>query len=121
MTLSPFMVYLAMQADKLCFVFIGVTFAFAATAVISVAVSEPYRFDSDFAIAHRKRALKCFLAAIACGLCFAFTPSTKTVAAMVILPPIVNNEQVQALPADILGFVRGLIREYTPKEKEAKL
>ena len=49
-----------------------------------------------------------------------FIPNTKTVAAMVLVPPIVNNEQVQQIPDDILTFVRSVIKEYTFDNKEKK-
>lgn len=45
-----------------------------------------------------------------------FIPNGKTIAAMYVLPPIVNNESVQALPSEVLDFVRGYIKQYTPKE-----
>ena len=49
-----------------------------------------------------------------------FIPNTKTVAAMILIPPIVNNEQVQQIPDDILTFVRSVIKEYTFDNKEKK-
>lgn len=45
-----------------------------------------------------------------------FIPNGKTIAAMYVLPPIVNNESVQALPSEVLDFVRGYIKQYTPKD-----
>lgn len=45
-----------------------------------------------------------------------FIPNGKTIAAMYVLPPIVNNESVQALPSEVLDFVRGYIKQYTPKK-----
>lgn len=47
-----------------------------------------------------------------------FIPSSKTLAAMYVLPPIVNNESVQALPSEVLDFVRGYIKQYTTKETD---
>lgn len=116
MTLSPFMVYLAMQADSLRFslVFAMVACGFGVFLFGFFGLLE----DSGWA---QRIARNLIIAFVVCMAVRAFLPSTKTIAAMVILPPVVNNEQVQALPADILGFVRGLIREYTPKEGEAKL
>ena len=49
-----------------------------------------------------------------------FIPNTKTVAAMILIPPIVNNEQVQQIPDDILTFVCSVIKEYTFNNKEKK-
>ena len=50
-------------------------------------------------------------------LAFAIIPSGKTLAAMYAIPAILNNENVKALPDDVLSFVRRLMREYTDGEK----
>ena len=64
---------------------------------------------------------KCLAASILCALIFTVMPSTRTVVAMVVLPPIANNEHIQALPEDIIKFVRGFIHEHTPlKEKDKR-
>ena len=49
-----------------------------------------------------------------------FTPSKEIVAAMLIVPPVVNNEKVQELPENILDFVNSWLKENTTKgEKHA--
>lgn len=40
-------------------------------------------------------------------------PSTKTAIAMAVIPPVINNEQVQKLPDNVLGF----INEYLEHER----
>ena len=50
-------------------------------------------------------------------LALATIPSGKTLAAMYAIPAILNNENVKALPDDVLFFVRKLMREYTDGEK----
>lgn len=42
----------------------------------------------------------------------------KIIAAMYLVPPVVNNEQVQEIPKNVLDFVNGWLKENTPKEKE---
>lgn len=40
-----------------------------------------------------------------------FVPNSKTLIAMVTIPPVINNEQVQQLPENILGFINDYIKE----------
>lgn len=46
----------------------------------------------------------------------AFVPNTKTLIAMTTIPEIMQNEDIKAMPDDVLKCIRGIIREYTPKE-----
>ena len=34
---------------------------------------------------------------------------------MIVVPPVVNNEQVQEIPKNVLDFVNGWLKENTPK------
>jgi hypothetical protein len=45
-------------------------------------------------------------------------PSSKTIAAMYAVPAVVNNEQVQQLPEEILMFVRDFLKEHTKEHKK---
>lgn len=45
------------------------------------------------------------------GLVCTFLPSSKTVIAMITVPAIVNNEEVQKLPSNIVQFVNGYLEE----------
>lgn len=47
------------------------------------------------------------------GFIAIFVPSTKTALAMAVIPPVINNEQVQKLPDNLLGF----INEYLEHER----
>lgn len=115
------MVYLAMQADRIGIVAILISLGFIVIAIISIVASGGYNFFAEQAKKHRARAKKCLAASILCALIFTVMPSTRTVVAMVVLPPIANNEHVQALPEDIIKFVRGFIHEHTPlKEKDKR-
>lgn len=112
--LSPFMVYLAMQADKIGIVTLILSAILAIISFICVIIAyDRYSYFSESAKEHRLRAKKYFVASILCAIIFMALPSTKTVVAMAILPPIANNEHVQALPEDIVKFVRSLIHEHT--------
>ena len=121
MTLSPFMVYLAMQADKISIITLILSAILAIISLISIVISyDTHSYFSEIAKEHRIRAKKFFAASIICAIIFTTLPSTRTVVAMVILPPVANNEHVQALPEDIIKFVRGFIHEHTPLNEKDK-
>ena len=44
-----------------------------------------------------------------------FIPSTKEMAAIYVIPKIVNNAQVQQLPDNLLNLVNTKLKEWTPK------
>lgn len=43
------------------------------------------------------------------GLFYTFLPTSKTIVAMVTVPAIVNNEEVQKLPKNVISFVNGYL------------
>lgn len=38
-------------------------------------------------------------------------PSSKTLIAMATIPPVINNEQVQELPENVLGFINDYLKD----------
>ena len=40
-----------------------------------------------------------------------FVPNSKTLIAMVTIPPVIHNEQVQQLPENVLGFINDYLKE----------
>lgn len=58
--------------------------------------------------------------AIAAGITlavFSFIPSGKTLAAMYILPPIVNSEAVQKIPAELTDLAIEWLKELKPNKE----
>lgn len=51
------------------------------------------------------------IGAIIAGIISLFIPSTKTALAMAVIPPVINNEQVQKLPENVLGFINDYLEE----------
>jgi len=49
-----------------------------------------------------------------------FVPSTKEMCAIKVIPVIVNNENVQELPNEIVGLAREWIEELKPKKGDTK-
>lgn len=109
MELSPFLVYLALEANSF-----GLFFFFVALGCFVLLII--FLIAEEIGLAK-----KAIFAILFFGFIAAAIPSTKTVAAMCVLPAIVNNENVQALPNDILEFVRSLIQEYTSDIKERRM
>lgn len=46
-----------------------------------------------------------------------FIPSTKQMAAIIVVPKIVNNEKVQQLPEELLNFGMEWLEELKPKKE----
>ena len=38
-------------------------------------------------------------------------PNSKTIVAMIALPPIINNENIQELPANLVGYLNAWLKE----------
>ena len=121
---TPFETYLILQLDDISG---GLGIMLFILGVVIVGISAVYLVvSSDFFSDERKVADRIRISKTALkylSLCFfsiflikIFLPSTKTMAAVYLLPPIVNNQEVQKLPEEILDLLRGLIREWTPSQ-----
>lgn len=127
MELSPWLIYWLMQLDSIC-KFVDAV-AFLGTVGLGVLIAlrigcknAPTHDEGAKAFYNATTKLYKFSSVIVpiFILLNVFIPNTKTVAAMVLVPPIVNNEQVQQIPDDILAFVRSVLKEYTFNDKEKK-
>ena len=71
---------------------------------------------------YKNRLTKYISALITAVVLTAFIPNTKQVAALYILPPVINNEQVQQLPSellDVLGLSLERVKELLEKTEES--
>ena len=62
----------------------------------------------------RRASSKSFKGFVLCLALFIFTqliPSSKTLIAMATIPPVINNEQVQELPENVLGFINDYLKD----------
>lgn len=97
MTLSPFIIYLWGIADNLqtLFCILGIIFGIAALFTLLFANIE----RGGFATPEGKRLVRPFAItaclAFVCAACAALTPSSKTLAIMVVAPAIVNSKPIQ--------------------------
>lgn len=117
--MSPFLVYLAMQADdvKGCLeVVLAICVVFAVLVIIQLMMSVT---DEE-----RERPCKWFKGLLAGILftiaCSGLLPSTKTIAAMVIIPAVTQSENFKALPEDVLAFLRSIIKEHSARAEQLK-
>lgn len=128
MNITPFDVYLVMQLDSIqsaCRLIFGALLV-ATLAVLIIGLfqraSSFRKGDDDY----RNGIAKIWIGAKIGSITFifllfaSFVPSTKTAASMFLLPAIANNKEVQQLPEDLLKMVRGLVKEWTPKEDVKK-
>lgn len=116
--LTPAMVYWVSMADQIRdFLWSFPAFVFLVCCLWGLAKSN-VGYDEKVIWNKKEKTLlvTLLIAVITCLIIRVFMPSSKTLAAMYVLPPIVNNESVQALPSEVLDFVRSYIKQYTPKE-----
>ena len=116
--LTPAMIYWVSMADQIRdFLWSFPAFVFLVCCLWGLAKS--YVGYDEKVIWNKKEktlVVALLIAVITCLIIRVFMPSSKTLAAMYVLPPIVNNESVQALPSEVLDFVRGYIKQYTPQK-----
>ncbi|MGN1149481.1 MAG: hypothetical protein ACI4SY_02105 [Sutterella sp.] len=110
MTLSPWMVYAADVCTSLCVV-ASIGLFLSGAALFVALVTWPMMYD-------RVRVIVWTLAAYLTVVIF--VPSGKVLAAMYVLPAIVNSAAVQELPAEAVEAARAYIRDLLPKRKEAE-
>ena len=126
MEISPWLIYWLMQLDSICkFVdivaFFGALILFLATAVrIGWKTEDRYgEYKKLYEITTPYYKIISVIVPIFI-LINIFIPNTKTVAAMLVVPPIVKNEQMQQLPEELLTFVRSIIKEHVYANKDRK-
>ncbi len=116
MEITPFEIYLVMQMDSLCwllFILCTVTGGVSVVSFVELLID----FTTEEKRAPLKKVLKINVPlSIMFLLLFVATPSTKTVAAMYVVPKVVNNENVQKLPDEMLQLFRESVKDMMPKK-----
>lgn len=124
MTISPIEVYFIMQLDSIRDVtgllsfFIGISIA-ASAVVFFLSFDDCFESDGTIRMFMKKISTISLSLFFVLMLIRAFLPSTKQMAAVILIPQIINNEKVQQLPEDILNLVQNLIREWTLQPNDA--
>lgn len=123
MTLEPWMIYLVALSDKLI-AFAGVAvatlvFAAALTALLVPAFMDFWGTKENAVLLFAKKYFKTWLiATITISMIPVIVPSSKVLAAMYVLPPIVNSAAVQELPAELVELARAHIKDTINSLKE---
>lgn len=140
MEISAFWIYLIGISDQVSrsfnflsfFFFISTIGAIVSCAVIYTLDCSPY-VESKKELEKKATCLKWSKRAviisaitwIIVGLISILIPSSKTIVAMITVPAIVNNEEVQKLPKNILSFVNEYLEQniykYKNQEEENNL
>lgn len=122
-----FMIYMMDVADNISVI---ATIAFIALILVAlvigtICIAEDTDYDDD----NRKiNLLKILKTVISClfvvGIIATFVPSSKTIAAMYVVPTIVNNEKIQNITGNGLEllekYTKQWLDEMTDKKKENK-
>ena len=112
MTISAFDIYLVTLADKIitpagCIAGVALVFTF----IFCVICFAGFGIASE--VKQAKIALKITIPiTIVCGFIAIFTPSSKTIAAMYVLPAIINNEHIQNSTDNALEALENLTKEW---------
>lgn len=124
MNITPFDVYLVMQLDSFNFFCGSIA---VASLLVAILIFWAWIDAEANDLSEDKSAIKIFkvgktasVVFFIFSIAFMALPSTKTAASMLLLPAIANNKEVQQLPEDLLKMVRGLVKEWTPKEDVKK-
>ena len=128
MTITPTEIYWLLKLDAIQNLFTGLT-TISAIAIIFFGVSYAIKIDfTDYNrdkeaneklwSAWRKRLMLFSIVPIVFISLSTFIPSTKQMAAIMIAPPIINNEKVQQIPKDLLDILGLSIKKVKKKLKE---
>lgn len=113
MTISPLMIYLVDVCDSL-HVFFNIACGISLGTVLIIifvwfVLEVPIeRLKETFIERFIKFVL---IVLIASGVGCIFVPSKTVLVQMLVIPPIINNEQVQELPVNILNFVNDYLKQ----------
>lgn len=119
MTISPLEIYFISLVDKIdalsqVIIFLSSLAGGAFLFFWIIGKAESYKTEEDEKTL--KKLWKCFKFAITCIICSTlintFTPSSKTIAAMYLIPAIVNNEHIQNSTSNALKMLEGLTKEW---------
>lgn len=111
--MTPFEVYLVMQASLVGDVLLGFGSSIAVLAALLIVIGHIEEFE-DTTIKLLWRTLKVSAFAFALGV---LTPNTRTLAAMYVLPTV-TSEKWQTEAADIYALAKSALREAVVGEEE---
>jgi hypothetical protein len=129
---SPFEVYLVMQLDSINALFgllAGASALLAGGWLFIVAMSTDFDFQASKEEkkvrldAAKKFSFRTFLFGVACLVAAAFLPSTKTAAAMILIPALTSKEVVEPVATEakeLYGLAKEALRGLAERKPEPK-
>lgn len=122
--ITPSTIYWLTRCDAIKALTTGLAFVSAALAVfvfvaskLSEEMPEEETTKNPFGRGFYKTALAIFITAL---LGSTFLPSTKEMAAIIVIPRIANAKNVQQLGEGIVTLAQGWLRELSPKKGETE-
>lgn len=112
MQITPWLIYWIDVIHSIC-VLGNIMLFFSLVLFITVGITGSK--EEKFAVGK----LVMLLVGIGAAICI-FVPSKTVMMQMLILPPVVNNEQVQQLPSNVLEYVNNWLEEVNAELKEKK-
>jgi len=108
-------IYWVMQLDSINRSIIVLMVVAGAASLISAMIGSIE--DVPAAVSFSKKAAAAFVGCILLG---ALTPSTKTAAAMIVLPAVANNQAIQREASDLYGIAKDALREIAKPKEDRK-
>ena len=109
-------IYLIGIADGVSKALLLISIIFFASSLLSSPVfSERSSFEGA-----TSKLKKMLVIALSLFIMSVLVPSSKTLAAMFVISPIINNEQLQELPSNVLEFINGYIKEQTELRRSSE-
>lgn len=119
--ISPWEIYLVFQLDSIREFLAGVSGVGLIASIVAAAMF-PLLFDEDFGLNLSVKWVFTPLvsATFVAALLYAFVPSTKTAAAMIIIPKIANSETIQREAEDLYGLAKRALVEAVQTDEPEK-
>lgn len=122
MSITSALIYWISCADKiidLSDTLLGI-FSFVGVTSITIGVCVYYLPDqAESTLKHIRRLFKYWLIFPAISLFFAlvstFTPSSKTLCAMYVIPAVANSQSIQEIGSEIINLSKEWLKELSPK------
>ena len=116
MEITPGFIYLVAVLENVK-IALGLIAILAVFCLASCGFSSIESYDGRIRVKHYGYVKYSLIALLAIGLLQVFLPSGKTLAALYILPPIVNSEAVQKLPSELTDLAIEWLRELKPNKE----
>ena len=121
--ITPWQIYWITRLDSLSGLFAFCCAASVAFIILLsvVAIAAEYEeWYADYIKAFKGRLIKGVVSLMFFGLSLALTPTTKEAIAIMVIPRIANNEDLQGLGKDVIDTAREWLQEIRPKKNEKK-